>query len=127
MVLSTGVDVIEVRRIREAIERWGERFLRRIFTAQEIRYCRQKSRPELSFAARFAAKEAAMKALGRGPRGGVRWKGLEIVNLESGLPILRPGRSVRDLIGDRKVLISLSHTRELAAAVALLVDDRGER
>ena len=68
-----------------------------------------------------------MKALGRGPRGGVRWKGLEIVNLESGLPILRPGRSVRDLIGDRKVLISLSHTRELAAAVALLVDDRGER
>jgi holo-[acyl-carrier protein] synthase len=127
MVLSTGIDVIEVERIHKAMERWGERFLRRIFTAGEIRYCRQKRRPEISFAVRFAAKEAAMKALGRGPREGVRWKGLEVVNLESGAPTLQPGRSVRDLIGDKRVLISLSHTRELAVAVALLVDDRGEK
>jgi holo-[acyl-carrier protein] synthase len=127
MVLSTGIDVIEVRRIREAIDRWGERFLRRIFTPGEIRYCRGKPRPEISFAARFAAKEAVMKALGRGPRGGVRWKSVEVVNLASGAPTLQTGPSLMDLIGGKRVLISLSHTRELAVAVALLVDDRGEK
>jgi holo-[acyl-carrier protein] synthase len=127
MVLSTGIDIIEVKRIHKAIERWGERFLRRIFTSEEIRYCLGKSRPELSFAARFAAKEAAMKAMGRGPRGGVGWKSLEVVNLESGAPTLQAGRSVMALLGDKRLLISLSHTRELAVAVALLVDDPGEK
>lgn len=127
MVLATGIDVVEVRRIRRAIERWGDRFLRRVFTTEEVRYCLRKRRPEMSFAARFAAKEAILKALGLGLRAGVRWTDVEIVNLKSGEPVVNPGRPMLDLMGGKKVLISLSHTRELAAAVALLVKEEGER
>jgi holo-[acyl-carrier protein] synthase len=123
MVLATGIDVIEVARIRKAMERWGDRFLRRIFTPTEIRYCLQKTKPEISFAARFAAKEAVLKALGLGLRGGVGWTDVEIVNLKSGEPMVRPGRLMMDLMDGKKVLISLSHVKELAVAVALLVED----
>ena len=123
MVLATGIDVIEVSRIRKAMERWGDRFLRRIFTPGEIRYCFQKIKPEISLAARFAAKEAVLKALGLGLRGGLGWTDVEIVNLESGAPMVRPSRLMMDLMDGKKVLISLSHVRELAVAVALLVED----
>ena len=127
MVLATGIDIIEIQRIRQAIERWGDRFLRRIFTPSEINYCRRKNRPELSFAARYAAKEAVLKALGIGLKGGLGWTDLEIVNDELGAPMVRPGQRMMDLMGSKRVLISLSHIRELAVAVALLVDDRGEK
>jgi len=126
MVVGIGTDIIEVDRIRRAIDRWGQRFLDHVYTPGEIGYCRARRRPELSFAARFAAKEAAMKALGRGPRGGVRWKSLEVVNQPSGAPIIRPGPELRPLLGQRKLLISLTHTRRQAMATALLVDHAGE-
>lgn len=126
MVVGTGIDVIEVGRIRQVIDRWGDRFLRRIYTAREIQYCRSRSQPEVSFAARFAAKEAAMKALGRGPRGGVRWKSLEVVNLPSGAPVMQTAPTLKSLLGDRTLLISLTHTREQAVAMALLIDHGGE-
>lgn len=122
MVLATGIDVIEVPRIRKAMERWGDRFLHRIFTPGEIRYCLQKTKPEISLAARFAAKEAVLKALGLGLKGGLGWTDVEIVNLESGAPMVRPSRLMMDRIDGRKVLISLSHVRDLAVAVALLVE-----
>ena len=126
MVVGTGIDIVEVRRIRQAIERWGERFLRRIFTPGEIRYCRGRPQPEISFAARFAAKEAAMKALGRGPGGGVRWKSLEVVNLASGAPEMRTTPALQPLMVGKRLLISLSHTGNSALALALLMDDGGE-
>jgi holo-[acyl-carrier protein] synthase len=126
MVVGSGIDVIEISRIGRAIARWGDRFLQRIYTSREIRYCQAKQRPEISFAARFAAKEAAMKALGKGPVGGVRWKSLEVVNLPSGAPTMRAGPSVQAMLGTRILLISLSHTREQAVAMALLVDPAGE-
>ena len=126
VVLGVGTDIIEVDRIRRAVERWGQRFLDRIYTPGEIRYCQARRRPELSLAARFAAKEAAMKALGRGPRGGVRWKSLEVVKQPSGAPVIRPGPELRPLLGKRRLLISLTHTRRQAMATALLVDPIGE-
>lgn len=126
MVVGVGTDMIEVDRIRRAIDRWGRRFLERVYTPDEIRYCQARCRPELSFAARFAAKEAAMKALGRGPRGGVRWKSVEVVNRPSGAPVMRTGSELRPLLGKRMLLISLTHTRRQAMATALLVDPAGE-
>lgn len=126
MVVGIGTDIIEVDRIRRAIDRWGGRFLDRIYTPGEIQYCRARCRPELSFAARFAAKEAAMKALGRGPRGGVGWKSIEVVNRPSGAPVIRPGPKLHPLLGERVLLISLTHTRRQAMATALLVDHAAE-
>ncbi len=122
MVLATGIDIIEIQRIHKAMERWGDRFLTRIFTPEEIRYCRRKSRPEISFAARFAAKEAVLKALGVGLRGGLGWRDVEIVNRKSGQPEIKPGPVLKAFIGTQKVLISLSHIKEIAVAVALLVE-----
>jgi holo-[acyl-carrier protein] synthase len=126
MVVGAGIDVIEVDRIRRAIDRWGERFLHRVYTPGEIRYCQARRRPEISFAARFAAKEAAMKALGRGPRAGVLWKSLEVENLPSGAPVMRPAPQLQRLLGKRNLLISLTHTHRQAMAVALLVDHVAE-
>jgi holo-[acyl-carrier protein] synthase len=125
VVVGVGTDIIEVDRIHRAIDRWGRRFLQRVYTPGEIRYCQARRRPELSFAARFAAKEAVMKALGRGPRGGVPWKSVEVVNRPSGAPVIRTAPGLRPLLGGRELLISLTHTRRQAMATALLVDHAG--
>src|SRR4051812_48346146 len=78
-IIGTGLDATEIQRIAESIERYGERFVQRIFTEGEIAYCRRKRDFASSFAARFAAKEAAMKALGTGHSRGVFWRGIEVV------------------------------------------------
>src|SRR2546428_12564486 len=77
MIYGVGVDLVKIERMREVIARWDERFLRRVFTEQEIAYCRARRDPVPHFAARFAAKEAGMKALGTGLRLGVKWRELE--------------------------------------------------
>ena len=87
-IVGTGIDATEIRRIAESIERWGDRFVDRVFTAGEIAYCRRKRDFASSFAARFAAKEAAMKALGTGHSRGVIWKDVEIVR-RGGPPTLQ--------------------------------------
>ncbi|MFQ6002961.1 MAG: holo-ACP synthase, partial [Candidatus Zixiibacteriota bacterium] len=104
------------------IEKWGDRFLHRVFTPWEIAYCKSKSSPEQSFAARFAAKEAILKAIGTGLSQGIRWTSMEIVNDENGRPSVKLGKRIKDKIGDRKILISMSHTKEYAIAQAILVD-----
>jgi holo-[acyl-carrier protein] synthase len=86
MILGTGVDIAEVSRIRESIERFGDRFLRRIFTDGEIRYCERKANRFESYAARFAAKEAGMKALGTGWSHGIRWRDIEVVRPKGSVP-----------------------------------------
>src|SRR5580693_7408283 len=89
MIAGLGIDICEVNRIREAIERHGEAFLKRVYTPSEIAYCKKHRVPYERFAARFAAKEAAMKALGTGWRRGVRWVDFEVVRESGGRPTIR--------------------------------------
>ena len=114
-MLATGVDIIEISRIRQVLERYGQRFLERIYTPGEIAYCR--GRPA-NLAARFAAKEATMKALGTGVRG-VGWKDIEVVRHESGAPSIElhaRGKRRAQQLGVQEISVSLSHSREYAVA-----------
>jgi holo-[acyl-carrier protein] synthase len=114
-MLTTGVDIIEIDRIQAALERWGQRFLNRIYTEGEIAYCR--GRPP-NLAGRFAAKEAAMKALGTGLRG-VGWKDVEVVRGTGGKPSVRlHGRALlrAEKLGVTELALSLSHSRGYAVA-----------
>ena len=123
MVIGMGTDLIETRRVQESINRFGERFLERIFTAGEIAYCMRKKNAAESFAARFAAKEAGAKALGTGISRGVSWKEFEVKREASGKPTLSlSGRAAElaGMMGIRRVELSLTHSRELAMAVVLV-------
>src|SRR5258707_4813339 len=119
MLIGTGVDLIEIERIAHSIERYGERFLRRIYTDQEIAYCTRKRSSAESFAARFAAKEAGAKALGTGISRGVSWKEFEVRRGDSGRPTLhlrgRAGGTAAGRGGGR-VQPSLHHSREAPRA-----------
>ena len=113
--LTTGVDIIEISRVGRVLELYGIRFLRRIYTPDEIEYCRGRA-PNL--AARFAAKEATMKALGTGVRG-VAWKDIEVIRQPSGAPSIKlHGRAKARArrLGVREIALSLSHSREYAVA-----------
>ena len=123
MVEGLGIDLVEVGRIKKALDRWGERFLHRIYTPREIDYCNRKAFPEQSLAARFAAKEAVFKAMGTGLSGGVRWTQVEIVNDPKGKPEVRVDPQLTRLVGNKKILLSISHTKEFAIAQAVLVND----
>ena len=119
MTLASGVDIIEISRVKGVLERYGQRFLDRVYTAGEIAYCRGRA-PNL--AARFAAKEATMKALGTGVRG-VAWKDIEVVRHESGAPsVLLHGRgkSRAQRLGVRDISLSISHSREYAVAFVVV-------
>jgi len=125
MILGTGVDLAEVPRIRAAIERHGPRFIERIYTSLEIDYVERKANRFERYAARFAAKEAGMKALGTGWKGGISWQDFEVANLPSGRPTLRlhggASRAAQQL-GVRQISLSLTHTAELAMAHVILED-----
>lgn len=125
MVLGMGTDLIEIERVQTSIDRFGERFLERVFTAGEIAYCMRKKQPAESFAARFAAKEAGAKALGTGISQGVSWKEIEVKREMGQRPMLHfTGRAgeLAESMGVRRVQLSLSHSRKLAMAVALVED-----
>ena len=119
MIIGTGVDIAEVPRIRESIERYGDRFLQRIFTEGEIRYCEAKVTRFESYAARFAAKEAGMKALGTGWNNGVRWRDIEVVRQKGQRPTLQlhgQGAAIAAKLGLKNIALSLTHTSEQAIA-----------
>jgi holo-[acyl-carrier protein] synthase len=123
MIVGTGIDIAEVPRIRRAIERFEDRFVRRIFTEGEIRYCDSKANRVERYAARFAAKEAAMKALGTGWNHGVRWRDCEVVRMPGGRPTMRfHGRAAEFAarLGVKNAALSLSHTAEQAIAQLIL-------
>ncbi len=123
MIVGTGIDIAEVPRIAQSIERFGERFLHRIYTVGEIRYCDSKANRVERYAARFAAKEAAMKALGTGWNHGVRWRDCEVVRLPGGRPsIVFHGRAgeVAARLGVKNAALSLSHTVDQAFAQVIL-------
>ena len=121
-----GIDVIEVERIDEAVEEFGERFLERIFTAGERAYCGRQKRPELHYAARWAAKEAVSKAFGTGIGAELSWTEIEVVRLDSGEPpLLLTGkaREFAEAQGIREVKISLTHAKHYAAANAVVLGE----
>ena len=123
MIVGTGVDLAEVPRIRASIERFGDRFVQRIFTPAEIAYVERKANRFERYAARFAAKEAGMKAIGTGWKRGVRWQDFEVANLPSGKPTLRlhgVAAKVAEKLGVRNVSLSLTHTAELGMAHVIL-------
>ena len=123
MILGSGVDLCEVPRIEASIARYGSRFLERIFTAREIVYANSKANRFERYAARFAAKEAGMKALGTGWTGGITWRDFEVINLPSGRPTLTfHGRAaeIAAKLGVRQVALSLTHTKEQALAMVVL-------
>jgi holo-[acyl-carrier protein] synthase len=122
-IIGTGLDATEIARIADAIERYGDRFVRRVFTDEEIAYCRAKRDFASSFAARFAAKEAAMKALGTGHSRGVFWTGIEVFR-RGGPPRLRfrDGAAARfDELGATESHLTLTHSRDLAIAHVMLL------
>lgn len=123
-VFGIGIDVVEVGRIASSLDEFGERFAARIFTPKEREYCQSKARPELHFAARFAAKEAVAKALGTGIGSEVGWLDLEITRGENGEPILELAGRAKEFCASREIVeikISLTHARDYAAANAIVL------
>ena len=126
IIRGVGIDLVQIPRMREVVARWDERFLNRVFTAGELAYCRSRRDPVQHLAARFAAKEAGLKALGTGLSMGVRWRELE-VRRERGRPptMVLSGRcrALCEARGGRRMLLSLTHDGDYACAEAVLVDD----
>lgn len=123
MILGTGIDLADVARVREAIERYGRRFIERVYTPAEIAYVERKANRYERYAARFAAKEAGMKAIGTGWRHGIRWRDFEVVNLPSGRPTLElhgVAARVAERMGVRRVSLSLTHTSQTGMAFLIL-------
>jgi holo-[acyl-carrier protein] synthase len=123
MIVGTGIDIAEVPRIAESISRFGDRFLRRIYTEGEIRYCESKANRVERYAARFAAKEAAMKALGTGWNHGVRWRDVEVTRQSSGRPTMTFHGKAAEFaarLGAVYIAVSLSHTSQQAIAQVIL-------
>lgn len=123
MIVGMGVDIVEVPRVGAAIERFGQRFLRRVFTPQEIAYCDSKPNRVERFAARFAAKEAAFKAIGTGLRRGVTWQDAEVSRQPGGRPTLAyhgRGAEFAAQLGVKHIALSLSHTEQHAIAHVVL-------
>lgn len=123
MIVGTGIDIVEVPRVRHSIERFGTRFLNRIFTPEEQRYCDSKANRVERYAARFGAKEAAMKALGTGWNHGVRWRDCEVVRKPGARPTIQFHGKAGEFatrLGVRNAALSITHTKEQAMAQVIL-------
>jgi len=126
MIVGTGVDISEVDRIQAALKRFGDRFLRRVFTPAEVRYCMGKPNAAERLAARFAAKEAGMKAIGTGLRHGITWHDVEILRLPGQRPVLQFHGKAAEFaarLSCKRTHLSLSHTKEQAIAYVILEND----
>jgi holo-[acyl-carrier protein] synthase len=127
MIVGMGIDIAEVKRIAAVIESQRERFLQRVYTPAEVAYCEQFKNRYERFAGRFAAKEAAMKALGTGWRRGVRWVDLEVVRELSGRPTLSlngEARKIADALGVKNISITITHTADQAIAQVIFENER---
>ena len=125
MIVGTGIDIVEVPRVAASIERFGARFIARIFTAAEIIYCDSKQNRSERYAARFAAKEAGLKAIGTGWRGGVTWQDVEVRREPGGRPTLVFAGKAAEFaarLGVKRAFLSLSHTAQHAIAQVILED-----
>jgi holo-[acyl-carrier protein] synthase len=129
MVVGTGIDIVNIGRIESMMARWGNLFLGRVFTEREIVRCRQRTRPSECFAIRFAAKEAFLKAIGRGLRYGIQWTDIEVENDSLGKPMFsfhRKAKEVCETLRIEKALLTLSHDRPYAVAHVLLEEGNDE-
>ncbi|MFH0732690.1 MAG: holo-ACP synthase [Candidatus Omnitrophota bacterium] len=124
MIIGTGVDIVEIPRLKKAVIKWKDKFLKRVFTDNEIAYSKEKPHSYQHLAARFAAKEAVLKAFGNGWNKRVEWTDVEIWNEESGKPVVKVYGNVKkmkDKMGVVDIAVSLSHARTYAVASAILV------
>jgi holo-[acyl-carrier protein] synthase len=127
MIVGSGIDLVEIGRIQRSMDRYGQRFLNRVYTAAEQAYCLRKRKAAESFAARFAAKEAGAKALGTGISHGVNWLEIEVAREPGGRPtLLFHGRAAEFAarLGARRAALSITHTAEQAIASVMLEDGR---
>ncbi len=116
MIKGSGIDIIEVQRIQKAIERWGESFLRHVFTEDEIAYANKQRFPQQHYAGRFAAKEAVLKAFGENAH--INWKDIKIMNQKNGRPVC----VFCEKDCSQTILVSISHTENYAVASALITE-----
>ncbi|MEO0074979.1 MAG: holo-ACP synthase [candidate division WOR-3 bacterium] len=119
-ILGIGIDLIEVARIKQAIERYGERFKNRIFSKAEQEFCEAQNGKYLSYAARFAAKEAFSKALGTGLRGKISWLDVNVIDNENSPPHLEIKGRAKTILANGKILVSITHTQDYASAVVII-------
>ena len=127
MILGSGIDLVEIARIQQSLERYGQRFLNRVYTSAEQAYCLRKRKAAESLAARFAAKEAGAKALGTGISRGVNWLEIEVAREPGGRPTLRfHGRAaeIAARLGVVHTALSITHTSDLSMANVILEDGR---
>ena len=123
MIVGTGIDIAEVPRIADSIKRFGDRFIQRVFTDGEIRYCDSKANRFERYAARFAAKEAAMKALGTGWNHGVRWRDVEVAREPGRRPTIKFHGKAAEFaarLNTKNISLSITHTSEQALASVIL-------
>ncbi len=123
MIFGIGVDLVEVSRIRESLEKFPERFARKVFTKVEQEYCTRMPEPAMHYAARFAAKESFLKALGTGKARGIAWTDVGVMNLDSGQPTLELTGRAAEVMAERGAAVahvSLSHSRGHAMAAVVL-------
>ena len=122
MIIGVGVDIVEVERIRQMIARHGARFIRRVFTDGEVKYCHGRKRAAEHYAARFAAKEAVLKALRIGLRRGISWRDMDVVIGDLGEPDMRLGGAAAlraEELGVNHLHVSLTHTESYGAATVI--------
>lgn len=123
MIFGVGIDLIEVGRLEKEADSGGDTFLGRVFTSREIEYCREFKTSALNYAARFAAKEATLKAMGTGLREGFQWKDIEVLNDDLGKPYLNVQGRVKDFLDEKRIRglhLSLSHLKQFAVACVVL-------
>ncbi|MGB9697243.1 MAG: holo-ACP synthase [Ignavibacteria bacterium] len=121
MIKGIGIDIIDIKRIKTVIEKYGERFFERILTEEEIKYCKSFSKPDLHFAGRFAAKEAYSKSIGTGISKDFKWKDIEILNDGRGKPYIK--HTVENEYSRYNYYVSITHTDEYAGAVVICEDN----
>jgi holo-[acyl-carrier protein] synthase len=122
MIFGTGIDIIEIGRIKNSIQKYSDRFKNKIFTQKEIDYCHSQADPAKHFAARFTVKEAVLKSFGIGMSGGILWKDIEVDRLKSGQPILNlygKGKKMFDQLKLKQIHISITHDKNHAVAHAI--------
>ncbi len=125
-IIGIGLDLVSIPRMRAITERWRDQFLTRLFTQAERDYCLKRAAPYASLAARFAAKEAVLKALGTGWTGGIRWVDIQVVNDASGKPTAQVSGRVKELmagLGATRIHVSLAHEAEYAIAEVMLTGE----
>ncbi len=130
MIFGTGVDIVEVFRMRDAIERWGDSFLSKMFTPREVKYANSRRFSHQHFAARFAAKEAVIKAFGEPRRFPIRWTDIEVLNDREGKPVIEFHDDALKLKKMKKVndvIVSMSHSKNYAIANVILLKSGARR